>query len=102
MHKDISNLEIEKTLQKIGNDAVNKNFISVFLSDKMNKFINFHQVMKAKGAKYPFLISNMDRSYKEGTHCWGISDNHPKTEIFFFDLFGAAGPKSFIIQEDNK
>ena len=56
MYKGISNLEIERTLD---NEYINKHFIDVFTSDKINKFINFHQVVKAKVAKYPLLISNI-------------------------------------------
>ena len=56
--------------------------LSVFLlSDKMNKFIDFHKVMKARGAKYPFLILNMDRSDKERTRWWSILDIHPKKKF---------------------
>ena len=67
MYKGISNLEIERTLQKWDNEYINKHFIDVFPSDKINKFVNFHQVVKAKVAKYPLLISNIDGSDKEGT-----------------------------------
>ena len=34
--------------------------------------------MKEKDPKYPFMISNTDRSDKDGTHWWNILDLHPK------------------------
>lgn len=68
MSEGISNLEIEKTLKDLNNDVINKNFIGIFTSDKINTFIDFHKIMKGRGAKCPFLISNADKSDKEGTH----------------------------------
>ena len=88
MYRGISNLEIEKTLKTSKNDNINKKPIGIFPSGKINELVHFHKIIKARGAKYPFLISNMDRSDKEGTHWWSILDIHPKTEIFFFDSFG--------------
>ena len=82
MYKGIPNLEIENTFKKLSNDDIDKNFIGVFFSDKMNKFINFNLAMKAEDAKYPFLISNTGRSDGEGTHWWGILDIHPKPNFF--------------------
>ena len=38
------------------------------LYDKRTKRINFHKIMKARGVKYPFLISNTDRPDKKETH----------------------------------
>ena len=58
--------------------------------------------MKARGVKYPFLISNTDRSDKKETHWWSILDIHPKTEIFFFDSFGIEGIKNSINQDEKK
>ena len=68
----------------------------------MNKFVNFQQIMKTGGTNHPYLISNTDRSDKDGTHWWGILDIHPKAEILFFDSFGQEGLKNFVIQEDQK
>ena len=35
------------------------------------------------------------------THWWSIIDIDPKTDIFFFDYFGADSLKHFIIQNDR-
>ena len=43
----------------------------------------------------------MDSSEKGGTHWWSILGIEPKTDIFFFDLFGLNGLKHFIIQDDR-
>ena len=48
MYKGIPNIEIEKNVKKIDKAYIDKNFVSVFPSDKMNKFINFHLIMKSK------------------------------------------------------
>ena len=48
MSKDISNFEIEKIFKEINNKDINENFLGVFPSDKINKFITFEKVMPAK------------------------------------------------------
>ena len=99
----ISNLETERITKNSNNDDLVDNFVGVFSSDKMNKFIDFHGLMKEKSnAKYPFLISNTNRAGTTGTHWWGIVDIHPRSELFFHDLFGIDGLKNFIIQDDQK
>ena len=55
------------------------------------KFIKFHFVMKSREAKYPFLISNIDRTAKEETYWWGLLDIHPGTKIFLFNTFDVVG-----------
>ena len=67
----------------------------------MNKFIN-QAAMSEKSGKYPFIIINIDSSDKGGTRWWSILDMEPKTDIFFFDLFGLDGLNHFIIQDDRK
>ena len=54
------------------------------------------------GAKYPFFITNTDRSDKKGTHWWSFLNLYPKKEIFMFASFGFVGFKEFIIQDDQK
>ena len=66
MSGSISNFEIEKVFKEINTEDINKNFLSVFLSDKINKFIMFKNMMPGK--KYPFIISHTDRSDEGGTH----------------------------------
>ena len=55
MSRGISNFEIEKVFKEINNEDINKNFLGVFPSDKINKFIMFEKMMPGK--KYPFIIS---------------------------------------------
>ena len=59
MSRGISNFEIEKVFKEINNEDINKNFLGVFPSDKINKFIMFEKMMPGK--KYPFIISNTDK-----------------------------------------
>lgn len=97
----ISNFEIEMIINSSQNEDLKNNFVGVFPSDKMNRFINFYSMIRGKpDAKYPLLISNTDRTGTEGIHWWGF---HPKTEIFIFDfLIFVKGLKNFIIQDDKK
>ena len=79
----ISNFEIEKIIKSSNNEDLINNFVSVFSSDKMNKFIDFHRIMKRRLAKYLFLLSNTDRAGNTEKHSWEILDILPKTEYFF-------------------
>ena len=82
MSKGISNFEIEKIFKEINNEDINENFLGVFPSDKINKFIMFEKMMSGK--KYPFIISNTERSNESGTHWWSILNISPKSELLFF------------------
>ena len=49
---DTSNFEIEIIIENSNNDGLKNNF-SVFSLNKINKFINFHQMMKEnRDSKY--------------------------------------------------
>ena len=99
---DISNFKIEKIIENSGNDDLQKSFVGVFPSNKINQFIDFHTMMRErKDMKHPFLISNTDRSDKLGTHWWSILDIHSRREIFLFDTFGILDLKIFFIQDDR-
>ena len=99
----ISNFEIERIINSSQTGDLKNNFVGVFPSNKINRFINFHSMMREKpNEKYPILVSNTDRTGAEGTHWWGILDIHPKTEIFLFDSFSVKGLENFIIQDDKK
>ena len=74
-----------KILQKEKPD----NFVSVFASNSINRFINFHNTIKEKNTTYPFVIMNTDRSDKKGTHWWRILDLNLKKKC----LFGSFGFK---------
>ena len=96
----ISNYQIEDAFKKIGDEDLLKNFVGVFPSNYMNKFIN-HAAMISDRGKYPFVIANTDASNKPGAHWWNILDIEPRTELFFFVSFGIDGLKHFIIQDDK-
>ena len=87
MEGGISNKTIVCFFAESGNDDVIKNFIGVFSSNFVNRFISFHGMISESGTKYPFTIINTDQSDKKGTHWWSFLDFHPKKEIFKFDSF---------------
>ena len=84
MTKGISNFQMECVFKEINNDDLNENFLGIFPCDKINKFIMFERMMPGK--KYPFIVSNTDRSDKNGTYWWRILNISPKSELFFFFL----------------
>ena len=96
----ISNFQIEDAFKKIGDEDLLENFVGVFPSNYMNKFINHAAMISDKG-KYPFIIANTDASNKPGVHWWSILDIEPRNDIFFFDSFSLSGLKHFIIQDDK-
>ena len=81
----ISNFQIENAIKNIGDNDLIDNFVGVFLSNYMKKFIDHASIISDKG-KYPFIIANTDSSEKQGAHWWSILDIDPKTDIFFFDF----------------
>ena len=97
----ISNFAIENAFKKINDPDLIDNFVGVFSSNYMNKFVN-HAAMINDSGKFPFIIANTDDSEKSGTHWWSILDIEPKTDIFFFDSYGIEGLKHFIIQDDKE
>ena len=72
----ISNGQIEKAFRDLGDPDLLDNFVGVFPSDYLNKFVN-HTAVINNSDKYPFIIANTDDSQKDGTH-WNTS--------FFFRL----------------
>ena len=52
----ISNFQIENPIANIGDDDLVSNFVGVFPSTHMNKFINHAAMISAKEWKYPFII----------------------------------------------
>ena len=96
----ISNFQIEKAFEKIDDEDLLDNFIKVFPSNYMNKFIN-HAAMIEDSGKFPFIIANADADDKPGVHWWSISDIEPRTDVFIFDSYGLDGLKHFIIQDDK-
>ena len=99
----ISNEAIEDFFEKVNDEDLKNNFIGVFPSNYINRFISYHSIIKDRPkVKYPFIIMNTDRSDRAGTHWWSFLDLHQKKEIFLFDSFGFEGFKKFIIDNDRK
>ena len=96
----ISNFQIE-AFKKIDYQDLLSNFVPVFPSNYMIKFIN-HAALIEDSGKFPFIIANTDTSSKSGTHWWSILDIDPRTDIFFFDSYGIDRLKHFIIQDDKE
>ena len=100
MSGGISNEEVIKFFENVEDNDIKENFVGVFPSNYINKFISFHEMAKEKTKKYPFIIINANRSDKPGTHWWSFLDLHPRKEIFLFDSFGFTGFTKFIIDND--
>ena len=92
----ISNFQIEIAIKKIGDKDLLDNFVGVFPSNYMNRFINYSAMIEEKREK------NTDANNIKGTHWWSILNIEPKNELFFFDSFGLDGLKHFILQDDRK
>ena len=60
-----SNFEIERVFKNLENDDLEDNFVGVFASVKINKYIDFSRMMKDR--KYPFMIANTNRLDKDET-----------------------------------
>ena len=97
----ISNKKIVKFLQK-KLVMTQKNFIGVFPSNFVTRFVTFHSMLRESGAQYPFIIMSTDRSDKKNMHWWSFLDLHPKKEIFLFDSFGFEDFKKFILQDNQR
>ena len=66
MIKSISNVQIENAIENIEDDDLNDNFVSVFPSNRMSKFINHSAVISSEKGKYLFVIASADSSEKAG------------------------------------
>ena len=63
--------------------TLKKNFIGIFHSNFINRFISFHDMISKSGAQYPFVIMNADGSDKKGTHWWSFSIYILKKKSFY-------------------
>ena len=97
----INNIEIEQFFNDETNEDLKRNFVSVYSSDSITKYINCYDIIKEKRAKYPFAIFNTDRENKPGAHWWSFLDIHPKKDLFLFDSFGFIWFKQFIVDNDK-
>ena len=72
----ISNFQIENAFKKINDPDLLSNFVVLFPSNYMKKFIN-HAARINDSGKFLFMIANTDNSSKSGTHWWSILDIEP-------------------------
>ena len=80
----ISNEAIEDFFEKVDDEDLKNNFIGVFPSNYINRFISYHSIIKDRSkVKYPFIIMNTDRSDRAGTHWWSFLDLHKKKRSFY-------------------
>ena len=68
MRRGISNFQIENAIKNIQDQDLDDNFMGVFPSNHMNKFISHAAEISEKNCKYPFVIANTDSGEKGGTH----------------------------------
>ena len=95
----ILNETIVKFFENETDDNLTSNFVGVFPSNYVTKFISFHELIEKNC--YPFIIMNTDRSHKNGTHWWSFLNLHKRKEIFLFHSFGFEGFKELIIDNDR-
>ena len=76
----ITNTEIEKFFNNETNNDLKRNFMGVYSSNSIAKYINFYYKIKEKRAKYQFSNFNKDRENKLGKHWWSFLDIHPKRD----------------------
>ena len=60
----ISNFQMEEAFKKIDDEDLLENFVGVFPSNKMNRFINHVAMISDNDIKYPFVIANTDAEGK--------------------------------------
>lgn len=60
----------------------------------------FEKIMPGK--KYPFIISNTDRSHQDGKQWWSILSISSRRELLFLNLFVINSMKIFIVSNDKK
>ena len=60
---EISNGQIEKAFRDLRDPDLLDNFVGVFPSDYLDKFVN-HAAMISNSGEYPFIIANTDDSQK--------------------------------------
>ena len=96
----ISNITMEKIF-KNKNDDLKKDFIGVYSSNSITRFINYYKIIKEKDCWYPFAIFKTDRANNPGMHWWSFLNIYPKMELLLFDSQGFQGLKCFIIDNDE-
>ena len=64
----ISNIDIEKFFKNDTNDNLKQNFMGVYSSNLITRYINFYKIIKERKAPYLFAMFNMDRIDELGMH----------------------------------
>ena len=80
----ISNITIEKNFEN-ENDDLKKNFIGIYSSNSITRFINYYKIIKKKDYCYPFAIFHSDRANKSRMHWWSFLNIYPKTVLLLLD-----------------
>ena len=62
MSVGISNFQIEEAIKNIWDEDIENNFVGVFPSNHMNKFIDDKLMISEKKGKYPLIIANTERN----------------------------------------
>lgn len=65
MLKGILNFQIENFIKTINDKDMIKNFVGVFLSDKMTRIIDYKQLIKQKTSKHLLFISSTENLIRE-------------------------------------
>ena len=102
MSKGISNSQLENAFKNMEDEDIKNDFVGVFPSNYINKFINHAAILTGNERKYSFIVANTENSSKGGTHWWSLLDTEPRADIFFFASFGLGGLRHFIIKDDRK
>ena len=82
LSKGISNFQIENAIENTEGDDLKDNFVGVFPSNYLNKFINHTAMISDKKGKYPFVIANTDR-VKKKVHTGGVYSIYSLEQIYF-------------------
>ena len=97
----ISDFQVEEAFKKIGDKDLLENFVGVFPSNRMNRFID-HAAISDSDGKYSFAIANTEAEGKPGVHWWSILDIEPRNDIFLFDSFGLERLKHLGIEKMDR
>ena len=82
------------------NEDIKENFIGVYSSNSITRYINYYKIIKEKRCYYPFAIFNINRANKLETHWWSFLNVYPKTQLLLFDSKRFQGFKYFIVDND--
>ena len=95
----MSNVVIKKYF-KNENEDIKENFIGVYSSNSITRYINYYKIIKETRCYYPFAIFNTNRANKLGTHWWSFLNIYPKTQLLLLDSKGFQEFKYFIADND--